>query len=178
MAEEALDETTEAEEGSGGKGRSKPLLLIIVILILVIAGGGAWYFLGAGDSGSEIAGEADEGEDVEEEEEAKPVTPYYFTLNPPFVVNFAGTGRARFLQVNIEGLTRDPSVKEDVTMHMPHIRNNIVFILSSQRYEDLVSAEGKEKLRKQILDEIRSILKQETGNSDIEDIYFTSFVIQ
>ena len=75
-------------------------------------------------------------------------------------------------------MTRDPAVKEDITTHLPHIRNNVVFILSSKRYEDLITPEGKEELRKQVLTEVRKILKKETGNGDVEDIYFTSFVMQ
>ncbi len=184
MAEEALDGDIEVEgEGAAPAKKPKTLLLIIIIAVLALAGGGggAYFFL-KGDSADEVAAEDGEGVDGEaaEEEEAEemPATPYYFSLNPPFVVNFVGKGRAKFLQVNIEGLTRNPSVKEDITTHLPQIRNNIVFILSSKRHEDLVTPEGKEALRKQLLDEMRNILVKETGNGDIEDIYFTSFVIQ
>jgi len=102
----------------------------------------------------------------------------YFTLNPPFVVNFIGSGSASFLQVNIEGLTRNPLIKEDITTHMPHIRNNIVMLLSSQKYDDLITPEGKETLRMAVLAELKSILRKETDKDEIEDVYFTSFVMQ
>ena len=178
------DEEHLAEEaGAAAAGqKSKTLLLIIGVALLALAGGGgaAWFILkapGAADASVAVDGEA--GADVAEQEVAEvPATPYYFSLNPPFVVNFVGNGRARFLQVNVEGLTRDARVKEDITTHLPQIRNNVVFILSSKRQEDLVTPAGKEDLRKQVLGEIRNILKKETGNSDVEDIYFTSFVIQ
>ena len=173
MAEaEAIDEVPAAE----GKS-SKTFLIIAVAAILAVSGGATYYLTHKPGSGEEVAAEEGaEGEAAAEEE--IPVTPYYFSLNPPFVVNFVGKGRAKFLQVNIDGLTRDPRVKEDITTHLPHIRNNIVFILSSQRIEDLSSPEGKENLRKQILEEVRTILKKETGNGDVEDIFFTSFVMQ
>ena len=181
MAEQALDEDIEIE-GEAGPKKSKTLLLIIIIAVIALAGGGggAWFLLKGDSAGDQVAAEGEEGEAGAEEEavEEMPATPYYFSLNPPFVVNFVGKGRAKFLQVNIEGLTRNPSVKEDITTHLPQIRNNIVFILSSKRHQDLVTAEGKESLRKQLLEEMRSILVKETGNGDIEDIYFTSFVIQ
>ncbi len=176
--EQFEDDAEEGTEEDGG-GKSKPRLLIILIIILVLAGGGGAYYFFKGGAPEGEAAEADaeaEGDDVAEEE--KLATPYYFSLDPPFVVNFAGKSRAKFLQVNIGGLTRDPGIKEDITTHLPHIRNNVVFILSSQRYEDLISPEGKENLRKQVLSEIRNILKKETGKGDVEDIYFTSFVMQ
>ena len=169
-----------AEEGTeeaGGK-KSKLRLIIIVVAVLALAGGGgAFYFMkGVAPDGELVAAE-DEESDAESDQEVMD-TPYYFSLDPPFVVNFVGKGRAKFLQVNIGGLTRNPSIKESITTHLPHIRNNLVFILSSKRYEDLITQEGKEDLRKQVLAEVRKILKKETGNGEVEDIYFTSFVMQ
>ena len=51
-------------------------------------------------------------------------------------------------------------------------------MFSAQRYEDLISREGKEKLRAETLAEIKSALEKNQAKSDIEDIYFTTFVIQ
>ncbi|MDX1519669.1 MAG: flagellar basal body-associated FliL family protein, partial [Gammaproteobacteria bacterium] len=103
----------------------------------------------------------------------------YFSLDPAFVVNFQGKSRARYLQVNIDGMTRNEEVKLDVTKHLPQIRNNVVLLLSSQEYEFLMKPEGKDTLRKSLLKEINNILENETGAEDaVEDIYFTSFVMQ
>ena len=103
---------------------------------------------------------------------------YYFSLDPPFIVNFTGKSRARFLQVSIEGLTRDATVKEDITKHLPQVRNNLVLLLSSKTYEELNTMEGKASLRKQVLKEITKILEAETGKEGVEDVFFTSFVMQ
>ncbi len=180
MADEELEEDEIEEEGEAAVGKkSKLKLLIIIVAVLAVAGGGAFYFMQGADT-EEVAAETDgeEGDDDSEGDEEALSTPYYFSLNPPFVVNFVGKSRAKFLQVNIDGLTRNPAVKENITTHLPHIRNNVVFLLSSKRYEDLITPEGKEDLRKQVLKEVRKILKKETGNGDVEDIYFTSFVMQ
>ena len=53
-----------------------------------------------------------------------------------------------------------------------------MLLLSSKTYNDLITAEGKETLRKEILAEVKKILKRETGKDNIENIYFTSFVMQ
>jgi flagellar protein FliL len=180
--EELLDELDEELlEGEGeetGAKNPKLRLIILIVIALLLAGGAGFYFM---QGAAPDEGVATDGAESEAEAKAKVealATPYYFSLNPPFVVNFVGKGRAKFLQVNIDGLTRNPSVKEDITTHLPHIRNNVVFLLSSKRYDDLITPEGKEELRKQVLEEIRNILTQETGNGDVEDIYFTSFVMQ
>ena len=83
-----------------------------------------------------------------------------------------------FLQVSIEGLTRDAQVKENITKHFPQVRNNLVLLLSSKTYDELSTAEGKTTLRKQVLKEIQKVLEAETGKEGVEDVYFTSFVMQ
>lgn len=164
----------------------KTVLFVVVFLLLGVGvGGGGVYFLTQTKAGTVTADAEDDGEETDvadDEEEAaaaeQPSTPYYFSLDPAFVVNFPGRGRAKFLQVNIDGVTRDPNLKEDITTHLPRIRNNIVLLLSSKTYEDVITAEGKEKLRQEVLGEINKILLDETGKDDVEDVFFTSFVMQ
>ena len=118
-------------------------------------------------------------------EEAKPaeampqvMAPTYISLNPPFVVNFEDQSLVRFLQVTVEVMTRDPEAVAAVEQHMPRIRNNLVLLFSSQSYQTLSSREGKIKIRKQALTEVQSILEEQTGKPGIDEIYFTSFVMQ
>lgn len=80
--------------------------------------------------------------------------------------------------MSIEGLTRDATVKEDITKHFPQVRNNLVLLLSSKTYDELSNQEGKAALRKQVLKEIQKVLEAETGKEGVEDVFFTSFVMQ
>ena len=177
-------EGEELEEGEGGAGKKKlPLKLIIIVLVVVLAAGGgaAFFMMGGKGDGAAAEGETAEaaaGEDAEGDEVAASGEAFYFSLDPPFIVNFTGKSRARFLQVSIEGLTRDASIKEEITKHFPQIRNNLVLLLSSKTYDELNTQEGKKALRKQVLGEIQSVLEAETGKEGIEDVYFTSFVMQ
>ena len=61
---------------------------------------------------------------------------------------------------------------------MPVIRNNLVLLFSKQEYEALIPLEGKEKLREQALGEIRTIVGTELADATVEDLLFTSFVMQ
>ena len=180
MADGDVEEGEVQEEGK----KKKPLMLIIIIAVVLIVGGGAGAFFMMGDKGEDVtegeaAAEGEEDEEGEEGEEGEGLAEaHYFSLDPPFTVNFSGSSRARFLQVSIEGMTRDSTVKEDITKHLPQVRNNLVLLLSSKTYEELSIQKGKEDLRKQVLKEMQKILEAETGKEGIEDVYFTSFVMQ
>jgi flagellar protein FliL len=60
---------------------------------------------------------------------------------------------------------------------MPLIRNNLLLLMSNRDYQSLMSREGKDKLRQEALAEIRAVQKKQ-GGADIEDLLFTSFVVQ
>ena len=175
MAEEA-DEAKEAEEGAKKKS---PMLFIIIGLVVCLAGGGGAFFLlgGSDDEATEEVAETEEAADTETDTEASREA-HYFSLDPAFVVNFQGKSRTRFLQVNIDGLTREEAIKQEVTKHLPQIRNNIVLLLSSKTYDELITPEGKEKVREEVLSEIQSVMEAETGKPGVENIFFTSFVMQ
>ncbi len=183
MAEE--DDLEDVNEEQSEK-KKKPLLLIIAVAVLVLggAGAGAYFMLGNGDAEAAVNANANatataaNGGSGTEDTTGAAGEAYYFSLDPPFIVNFSGASRARFLQVSIEGLTRDSRVKEDITKHLPQVRNNLVLLLSSKTYEELNSMEGKAGLRKQVLKEIQKILEAETGKEGVENVFFTSFVMQ
>ncbi len=168
-----------AEENATEEEKKKsPVMLIIIALVacLSIGGGAAFFLLGSSSSDAEAKTETEEG--ATEEETAAANDAYYFSLDPAFVVNFQGKSRVRFLQVNIDGITREEAVKLEVTKHLPQIRNNIVLLLSSKTYDDLITPEGKETARNEILTEIQKVMKAETGKEGVENIFFTSFVMQ
>ena len=102
----------------------------------------------------------------------------YLPLDPPFLVNFDGQGRARYLQISMNVMARNQTVIEQVEHHMPIIRNTLVLLFSGQSLENVNTLEGKENLREKVLYAIQDILKDETGSPGIEAVYFTNFVIQ
>ncbi len=177
-------EKEETGNGGGSGGSMTKLVIIIVVLQLVMFGGfGAFlYFsgaLGGGGAGHEAVATEEGHHDAKEEESHEEAPPIYIPLEPAFVVNFSdSSGGSRFMQATIQVMTRDPEIEAAVNTHMPVIRNAIVLLLSSQSVEGVAGIEGKEKLRAEVLEKIREILKERTGKPGVEDIYFTSFVIQ
>jgi flagellar FliL protein len=59
------------------------------------------------------------------------------------------------------------------------IRNDLLMLFSSQSYETISSREGKEAMRSQALKTVADIVTKEGGDaSKVEQMYFTSFVMQ
>jgi flagellar protein FliL len=102
----------------------------------------------------------------------------YFSFDPPLVVNFDDTQAVRFLQLQIDVMARDEKVIESVKANSPAIRNNLLMLMNNRDYKTLMTREGKEQLRQECLKEVQKILKKETGTTGIEDLYFSSFVVQ
>ena len=51
-------------------------------------------------------------------------------------------------------------------------------LFSSQKPDDLQTREGKERLREQALKEIQHIVEGYTGKPGVEEVFFTSFLMQ
>lgn len=133
----------------------------------------------AGDAAAAEDGEATDGGEEGGEEGGGGNTPaIYLPIDPAFVVNFASQGKARFLQITVEVMTRDETVPDKVKLHMPVIRNNLMLLFSDQSYDNVSTLDGKEALRESALEVVQQILEEETGDPGVEAVYFTSFVMQ
>jgi flagellar basal body-associated protein FliL len=65
-------------------------------------------------------------------------------------------------------------LEEKLNSRLPIMDDTVITLLSTKSYEDLYTAEGKEKLRMEIM----SILSQKLPDLHILSIYFTEFVVQ
>jgi flagellar protein FliL len=93
------------------------------------------------------------------------------------VVNFEDGSVVRFLQISMEVMAHDQKAIDSVQKNMPLIRNNLLLLMSNRNYQSLMSREGKDKLREEALAEIREVQKKQ-GGGDVDDLLFTSFVVQ
>jgi flagellar basal body-associated protein FliL len=106
---------------------------------------------------------------------AKPAL--YYAIDPPLVVNFEDGSAVRFLQISMEIMAHDEKAIDSVQKNIPVIRNNLLLLMSNRNYQTMLSREGKEKLRDEALAEVRAVQKKE-GSPDVDDLLFTSFVVQ
>jgi len=102
---------------------------------------------------------------------------FYYAIDPPLVVNFEDGSVVRFLQITMEVMANSQKAVDSVQKNIPLIRNNLLLLMSNRDYQSMMSREGKEKLRQEALAEIRAVQKKQ-GGDDVDDLLFTSFVVQ
>jgi len=177
LYEEELEEQLEGEalEPAGAPRRKRGGLWLLLLLVLGLCAGGGWFaWQQMGESAPAKADtDAPAGEEPGARRDAQ-----YIPLDPPLVVNFAGGGKLRYLQVSLEVMTPDSGDKATLDRHVPAIRNALIALFSERDYEALLTRAGKEALRGEALEVIRAEMTALTGDPVAEDVYFTSFVMQ
>jgi flagellar FliL protein len=91
-----------------------------------------------------------------------------------FIVNLADKGGRRFLRVTMDLELKDESLAGEIDKRLSQIRDSILMIIPTKRFEDINSVEGKITLRDEIMTKLNSFLK----DGSITNIYFVDFVIQ
>ncbi|MNM98777.1 flagellar basal body-associated protein FliL [compost metagenome] len=132
------------------------------------AGGAVWYFT--------------QGKDVAKTGKPAAATPapaQYFALDPSFVVNLNGPiDGPRYLQVDVQLMTRDPLALQAMQTHAPAIRAKLLMLFSQVEPAQIADRAGKEALQASALAEVQKLMKAETGKKSADDLLFTSFVTQ
>lgn len=149
----------EAEAAAKPPPKSKKMLIIIVaaVLLVVLAGGGAFLYISKQRAAAAAA--AEEGGDhaaattpaADDHGKAK-APPVYLPMDN-MVLNLADPGGERVAQVGITLEVRDAAAAESVKAYMPTIRSGVLMLLSQRTADELLSAEGKQKLIEDILRE-------------------------
>lgn len=189
---EAKEDKAEGEAGEA-KPKSKKKLFIILGVVLLLAGAGVPMFLMGGE-------EKKEGEEVEEVEEVK----HYETAKlDTFIVNLSEN--STFLKTTIlveydrglidaaggpgggeaaggghgggggepaAGASLHPIFEKRKAM----VHDAVIGVLSSKRSAEVLTAEGKEELKAELVEAINEALGLD--ESPVIAVYFTEFIIQ
>jgi len=188
--DDELELDTDSSPKKSGKGK---MIIIIVLVVLVITGSiiGGLYFTGV--LGGKSSSDKDSEHAADDEKEFVVKKAFYINMQPAFIVNFEEQGEAAFLQIEMQAMTYDSRITDEMTKHKPVIRNNILLILSAQKFEEVRTREGKVNLQKEVLvavqeivgESMAAILKEDGDEPkkgelvpNVEQIYFTSFIMQ
>lgn len=112
----------------------------------------------------------------DEEENPPPPVMSYYQILPSLVANLASGGH--YVRCDIQLMTEDQSLLEDFRLHDPAIRHILLMLLSEQDGDQIKSIEGKEALRKKAIEQIRALIKKETGKEGPQALFFTTFFVQ
>lgn len=189
------------------KGKMKGILVMLVIALLFagIGVGAGLYAAGSGLVGGKHKAEeehpedpnapklvkkegADDGHGAEkqtlpiglETDKSPDPTKYkasYYAFEQPFTANLRDSDG--FTQIGLGVSTfYDQKVLDNLKDNDMPIRSAILMVLSQQDSFSIGTPEGKLKLQKELKDAINMVLKQRTDFGGIDNVYFTSIVVQ
>jgi flagellar FliL protein len=178
-----------------GKGKMIAIVLAAVVAAAGAGGGVAWFMAGKAsaaaksekgaksddaehEGGDEESSDGEHGDDAGEGEGKSKAKAQYLAMEPAFVVNLAAPDSSRYLQVTVEVMTRDAKALDDLKLHMPAVRNNLLMLFGQKTAADLSGRDGREALRQLALTEVQKVMREETGDDSVDALYFTSFVTQ
>ena len=189
---EENEKEEKAEEAPKKKGKGKLIIIIVAVVLLAAIGGGAALFLGGGQKPAE----GGEGEEQHKE------VAYQTARLDTFIVNLSES--SAFIKVTLL-IEYDPSVFVRAAGHgkggghasgeggsggekaegglppqmkerEPMIKDAIIRILSSKTTQEVLTVEGKEKLKEELIEGINEAIGLEEG--PVVNVYFIEFIIQ
>lgn len=168
MTDEAIPLTDEP-----AKGGNKLLTAMVGMQLLMTLAIFALFALKAGPFAPPPDPEAEE---AAEEVPAEPAI--YESMDKPVVANFTHKGRERYLQLVAQFMTRSDETVLAIRQHMPVIVDHVYRLLATYDFETIQSLEGRERLRSSVLEVAQEVMRVNTGETGVEEVYFTTYVFQ
>ena len=148
------------------------MLIVIAAMLVITIGLTAGFFMMWNKlSEINVATKADASTEAKQSQAAQ-LGPL-FSLDT-FIVNLADEERSRYLRVTMDLELAAPTDTDKLTERLPQIRDRILMVLPSKRFEDIASVEGKIALRDEIIGKLNSLFSTEV----VSNIFFTEFVVQ
>lgn len=186
------EEGAEGAEAAPAPKSKKKLFIIIGVAVLLLVGGVGFVFMSGGKQEAEKSAE-------EPQEEEK----HYLTTElEPFIVNLSDN--ASFLKVRLM-IEYDPAILNgaggegeaaaeggghgsggggkdagglppQLKAREPMIRDTIIRILSSKQSSDVLSADGKETIKEELIEGINEAIGLD--DQPVVNVYFLEFIVQ
>jgi flagellar FliL protein len=179
------------------KGKGKLLIILVAVLVLALGGGSAaYFFMGRADAAKgksakqkkadahgEDASHGDDAEETEEGEDAEAHEPAVVAL-PTFTVNLADKDSSRYLRTTLSLVVKDAEKAASLSGEGGHkpagepvriamARSSILELLTTKTAEELMSAEGKTALKKEIAERASKAFRFK-----VNDVLLAEFVVQ
>jgi len=190
----------ENEEPKKKSGLVKILLFVFAGILLIAVGLGVGYFMFGSqqpDPSDEIDAIIEKTKDEAEAEkqaaleqaenvaekvakekpEAETFVTTYFEFPGTFTTNLRSS--RKFLQLGLGVSTQyDDSVMLNIETHQLALRSEILNVMSEFTEEDIQGKAGRESLAKALADGINKKMLKLEGFGGVEEVHFTSFVLQ
>ena len=156
-----MSDAKPAEGAAAAPKKSKMKLIVIALVVVALGAGGGWYAMRRPASAAT----------------AEVATSRGLVAFDPFVVNLADPGGSRFIRVTLSLVVNDEKVASkisDTPVSLKEARSAILELLSEQNSAGLVTPEGKQALKKAIIERVSKIF----SDARVTDVYFSEFVVQ
>ncbi len=189
------EDATPAAPKKGGK---KKLILLVVGGLVLVGGGvaGGMFAAGMGLGGAHAKEVEDptmpklvlrEGQVADPLVAHKPVgsftpdprryKPSYYTMEQAFTSNLRDTDGIAQLAIGVSTFY-DAKVLDNFKDNEMPIRSAVLATLANEDAMVLETPQGKAQLQQHLRDAINRVLVEKTGYGGVDDVYFTSFIIQ
>jgi len=181
MAEAVETQEVVAEK----KGGSNILLIVVVVLLFLLLVGGAaaaYFMLNEDEAVLDDANAATQSKIVATPAAKQTSTTRstdYTKMGPiypmdQFIVNLYNEGSSRYLKTTLNFELSVAELSAEMDTKKPLIRDIVIKTLSAKTYEEISTIKGKESLK----DELASKVNQVLTDGQINNLFFTDFVIQ
>jgi flagellar FliL protein len=92
-----------------------------------------------------------------------------------FTTNIVQGGKStKFLKTKVSVRTSDEDVSEEIKKSNVVIRDSVIKALSSKQFEQVATQQGKLLLKEEVSKTLNGILTE----GEVEEVFFTEFIIQ
>jgi flagellar protein FliL len=145
MATNAKAAAAKPADPTAPKGSNKKMIIggAVALILIIAAGAGGMMF-------------ANKGKDPNaaphlEEVKVAPPKAAIFVMLEPYTVNLKRENNDQYLQMGITLKVYEPSIELQIKANQPEIRSKILQLLTTKTATELLTAEGKTKLVKEII---------------------------
>lgn len=104
----------------------------------------------------------------------------YYQIEEAFTINFLRQSdeKARYLQIKVALKSDDPQIIQSANTHLPMIQDSLRILFADQDMAKISSIDGRKALQQEAYEVINGIFESEINNSNLQSVFFTSFIWQ
>ncbi|MCB2060611.1 MAG: flagellar basal body-associated FliL family protein [Novosphingobium sp.] len=195
-----MSDNTSDEEVKPKKGKGLMMKLLLGVGLLGVGGGAAFGALQAGIIGHSEEAKEDNHPKLVRKGEEDPYAPKsegkegegamevdgeggseyrtsYYSFHEEFTSNLKNS--PALLQVQLAASTRrDGRVLIWMKKHELAIRSTLLGVIADTTEDEVYTLEGKQRLQKRMTDAINKVLEKNEGFGGVDNVFFTTFIIQ
>ena len=162
------------------QSKTKKLMILLIVAFATALGSGAFAFVSSQSTAADLASMRAIADKVDlgKEPAIEGIDPSRAVgvIHPlgSFVVNLLDPGNLRYINCRIELEVTDSETVKDITDREALFKDAVISLIGNQSYEDVLGAEGKSRLREELLIRFNRLLP----NGQVARVYLTEFVVQ